>query len=235
MNCDLVFEVLTRGPFPSGEPTDASVERHLARCHECRRLAEALRPAVELFHEALADDEDARSLPGYYGAAVAEETSSAAILTAAAWAGRPAMEAPALRSRTRRWRGPQFAAVAQLLGGAGLGAALCLAVAFLFTSASRPERNFGVAASQPGLLSARAASPDEVRNVLASLQLPLACIGVDSDRKPASSKDDRLPSHSAGELLCCTHCHNASESHRPAVSAVALLQREACGACHRWQ
>ena len=66
MNCDQVFEVLTRGPFPTGGTSDAPVERHLRACHDCRNLAEALRPAVNLFHETLAQEESAE-LPGYNG------------------------------------------------------------------------------------------------------------------------------------------------------------------------
>jgi hypothetical protein len=63
--CDHVFDILTRAPFPSGDGEDAVVERHLASCHECRRLAEALRPAVNLFHEALQEEQG--TLPVYAG------------------------------------------------------------------------------------------------------------------------------------------------------------------------
>src|SRR5688572_25998475 len=66
VNCDQVFEVLTRGPFPTGEQTDEAVELHLAACHECRQMAEALRPAVALLHEAVSKEE-ALELPGYQG------------------------------------------------------------------------------------------------------------------------------------------------------------------------
>jgi len=66
LNCDQVFEVLTRGPFPTGEPQDEAVERHLRACHECRQLAEALRPAVALMHEAVSSEE-AEQLPEYQG------------------------------------------------------------------------------------------------------------------------------------------------------------------------
>jgi len=66
MNCDRVFDVLTRGPFPTGAASDAAVERHLGHCAECRRLATALRPAVELFEEAI-HPEDSRGLPSYWG------------------------------------------------------------------------------------------------------------------------------------------------------------------------
>ena len=67
MTCDDVFDVLTRGPFPSGAAEqDEHVERHLVGCQECRRLATALRPAVELFQEAI-DPAESLGLPGYRG------------------------------------------------------------------------------------------------------------------------------------------------------------------------
>jgi len=72
MNCDQVFDILTRGPFPAGEPSDEAVEWHLEGCDSCSRLAEALRPAVELLHEAIVDDE-AEALPGYSGRLAFEE------------------------------------------------------------------------------------------------------------------------------------------------------------------
>ena len=66
MDCDQVFMVLTRGPFPTGEPWDEEVEAHLETCGDCWRLAEALRPALEVFQEAVPPAES-RELPGYWG------------------------------------------------------------------------------------------------------------------------------------------------------------------------
>ena len=66
VSCDQVFDVLTRGPFPTGAASDEGVEQHLRACHECRQLAEALRPAVALMHEAVSA-EQAIDLPGYQG------------------------------------------------------------------------------------------------------------------------------------------------------------------------
>lgn len=66
MNCDQVFNVLTRGPFPTGAPDDAEVEGHLADCPSCWEFAEALRPAVDVFEEAVLPAES-RDLPGYWG------------------------------------------------------------------------------------------------------------------------------------------------------------------------
>ncbi len=82
MDCDQVFMILTRGPFPTGEPWDEQVEEHLEKCADCWRLAEALRPALEVFQEAVPPAES-RDLPGYWGdarpaaAAVAELTEIA--------------------------------------------------------------------------------------------------------------------------------------------------------------
>ncbi len=64
IDCDGVFEILTQAPFPTGGPNDDDIENHLRVCHDCRCLAEALRPAVGLIHESLANDEQ---LPRYDG------------------------------------------------------------------------------------------------------------------------------------------------------------------------
>lgn len=66
MDCDRVFMILTRGPFPTGESWDEEVEAHLESCGDCWRLAEALRPALEVFQEAVPPAEG-RDLPGYWG------------------------------------------------------------------------------------------------------------------------------------------------------------------------
>jgi hypothetical protein len=66
MECEQVFKILTSGPFPTGEPWDEQVEAHLESCAECWRLAEALRPALEVFQEAVPPAES-RDLPGYWG------------------------------------------------------------------------------------------------------------------------------------------------------------------------
>lgn len=66
MDCDQVFMILTRGPFPTGESWDELVEAHLETCGDCWRLAEALRPALEIFQEAVPPSEG-RDLPGYWG------------------------------------------------------------------------------------------------------------------------------------------------------------------------
>lgn len=68
IHCDEVFDILTRGPFPTGAPSDGIVEAHLNHCDGCRQLAEALRPAIELLQEAISPEES-DGLPRYGGAA----------------------------------------------------------------------------------------------------------------------------------------------------------------------
>jgi hypothetical protein len=85
--------ILTRGPFPTGEPWDEEVESHLETCSECWQLAEALRPALEVFQEAVPPAEG-RDLPGYWGdarpaSAVMAEISRATARTALAAGVRP--------------------------------------------------------------------------------------------------------------------------------------------------
>src|SRR5262249_50288232 len=92
LNCDQVFDVLTRGPFPTGAASDESVEQHLRACHECRQLAEALRPAVALMHEAIAEDE-VLDLPGYHGSLPQISLRPATI----------ARSGNSRHSRSRRW------------------------------------------------------------------------------------------------------------------------------------
>jgi hypothetical protein len=66
MDCDQVFRILTRGPFPTGEAWDEQVEAHLECCADCWKLAEALRPALEVAQESIPPAEG-RNLPGYWG------------------------------------------------------------------------------------------------------------------------------------------------------------------------
>lgn len=97
MDCDQVFNVLTRGPFPSGSPEDPYVQHHLECCQSCWRIAEALRPAEHLFQEAVPPSES-RDLPGYWGDSTPPGVTVARI---AAEASRTVV-APSPRPQVRR-------------------------------------------------------------------------------------------------------------------------------------
>jgi hypothetical protein len=93
MDCDQVFMILTRGPFPTGELWDEDVEAHLETCGDCWRLAEALRPALEVFQEAVPPAES-RDLPGYWG----DARPAAAVVSEIT---RPVMRLAVARDRRR--------------------------------------------------------------------------------------------------------------------------------------
>lgn len=110
MDCDQVFNTLTRGPFPSGNPDDALVEEHLETCIECWRLAEALRPADDIFQEAVPPAES-RNLPGYWGdttppsvvmARISQRAARSATATAIRQTAVP-LAPPASQERVAKW------------------------------------------------------------------------------------------------------------------------------------
>lgn len=205
MNCDQVFDILTRGPFPTGCDSDAAVELHLQACYDCRQLAEALRPAVELFHESIDEDELA-DLPGYHGCVGLTEHSSTRVQTHAwakkslpRWAGGPS-------HRRATWQVVSAVLLAGVLAG-------------LMISVGPPGT-----AMRPGspTLSPRVTPNAALR--LARLQLPTSCRSL--DREAADQATD------TGVYQCCTHCHTADREE--ATSQVSLAMAiDNCWSCHR--
>lgn len=247
MNCDQVFDVLTRGPFPTGDASDADVELHLAGCHECRQLAEALRPAVALFHEAIAIDQ-VGDLPGYHGRlpcasspASPPPRESANRMTVVPWAVDAALRqislvTPAERSVSpwRRWMTPgMWRVAAAVVLGVALGAILRMmdTPADAPSVAESPQTPITLNVAAGGRL--KAAAP--ARRQLAMLGLPAACLG-DDDEKNVST-DRAAAGHSAAaaigaNLVCCTECHTAGgEQSVPQVSLARLTS--SCLICHQ--
>ncbi len=208
MNCDRVFEILTAGPFPSGQPHDAYVESHLLVCHDCRQLAEALRPALELFHESI-DPNEVCDLPGYHGSlgvATRNELPMTGTLSAPHRRTRRVTR-PRLLSGTR----PMFL---QFVSAVAIGMLLCYVV-------SRFELGTPPPASPVVLASAVEAHMPSVAGHLSlvSLKLPTGCYR--SDKKPGAS---RATNH------CCIECHSSRSPADANVQPVVLAK--SCSACH---
>lgn len=202
MNCDDVFDVLTRGPFPTGAASDAGVERHLAACSDCRQLAEALRPAIALFEEALGA-EQARDLPGYWGdlppAAIREP--AIAVTTAAA----PVAGAiPRRHGFARRASGTWRYAAALIVGLATAGAGIGLGWPENVTNADY-------------LVAAACITP-------LSQDAPQSSI----DR---ATHVRRISAAEVGRLQCCTDCHAADRKQSLSTPAVAQILLT-CNLCH---
>ncbi len=228
MNCDQVFDILTRGPFPTGTPCDSGVEAHLAACPECHRLAEALRPALELFQEAIGGDES-RELPGYW-CAVATNRKPPAVSFAEETA--PA-EAPAPAT----WRRATITRHWSALAMWRLAAVLALGVALGSLAGSRAMLVGGGAPPPASGSTATAASPgDERPAISAADRMQLAALPDDCYAHPpvagpryTENKHQVLATADLSNLECCTKCHNATSTRRPTALAVVT---QSCKMCH---
>ncbi len=198
MNCDIAFDLLTRGPFPTGDAdTDAALERHLAACHDCRRLAEAMRPAVDLWHEVLADDE-ADALPSYEGRLPVVAGEGAVVVR----------ERPTVARETRpttpvRTRPTVLALAAVCIAGVMIGAGL--------VSLQR---------GQPA--SGNGARPTAALQLLDDSHADrLVALGTADDCRPTFT----VAGTSRGVWQCCSHCHqpNAEPEARPVALAKSCL------------
>lgn len=247
MNCDQVFDILTRGPFPTGESCDERVERHLLACPDCRRLAAALQPAVELFEEAVTPEES-RELPGYWGElfATANESSTARVQPAkrVLTALRPSRERT-IEEATSRWSFVwRFAAV--LLLGACLGAMLRGLdleehAARLAAGGSEPPKVQAapVAAEQPEETPLLPAARTRQRGSLVhSLGMATACLKLVSWEPAAltvhldSDAPNLMAEVELSSMSCCTECHSATSQVRVA-EPVALNVSRSCMLCHQ--
>jgi hypothetical protein len=228
-NCDQVFDVLTRGPFPTGDECDAAVDAHLEQCLECRRLADALRPAVELFEAVLPDE--SRCLPGY--------RRSSPPIVGNALGGVPESstddlpwpsDAGAEVTRTRSPSRPIFAPAAARDDALRLAAALLLGLAMGSLLLKSPG---GPAPRTPGITLAvwKTHSQAVPRDVLLSLRFAEACwktplttaLGLSAAGEPADN-DSLL-------LACCTLCHSASSEAAAAQVEISHLVAS-CRVCH---
>jgi hypothetical protein len=228
LDCDKVFEILTRGPFPAGGAEDVHVERHLSICHECRQLAEALRPAVGLFHEALEYDAS-HTLPAYQG-----------VLTAATSRYRdfgsmdvtervpPEVEASAKQIRFL----PSFHDSSSHLVAVPL---IIIAVLAVLWSPLRRALTDHLPAGglSPTSVAAAFRPDDDGLRLLNSISVPLACFNVSGSAdgsRDGQSTLGPLPVV-ADRYLCCTQCHSAASPHRPPIDQIAAVVG-ACRGCH---
>jgi hypothetical protein len=225
MNCDQVFDVLTRGPFPTGSPSDHEVELHLLDCNDCRQLAEALRPAIELFEEAVTIEES-RTLPGYWGSL---HTSSDGKIALAEPLGAPRrlsnrlLTVAAERATEIDW----WRLSAAVLLGVLLGS--------WFRSGGSAEPTLMGSNSQ--------ASAGQIDlGALGAMKLPAACREKTRPEPPdvAELGWERRPSELSTKVAmtdyaCCTQCHR-SEGHQARAHLVsrmgAALIAQSCQACH---
>lgn len=239
IQCDDVFDILTRGPFPAGLESDAAVEHHLRCCHDCRQLAEALRPAVALFHECLSEDE-ADQLPEYHGRATPLTQPFARRLPQTiAEVQLPADRVPRHHhSRAQRW-----VMLIQGFIATALTAAIVLMVVNLGVSMRDLRPGGPPNRMQAGAIgvSSELSHPEAARQLLA-LQMPAACwFDQKFPRLPASGPIEQQLALALekSEIACCTRCHAESkDAPRAATKSAAAAHQfatltKSCLICHK--
>ena len=235
MNCDQVFDILTRGPCPTGTSCDGPVEAHLSECDECHRLAEALRPAIELFQEAV-DPEESRDLPGYW-CAVSTERQHADRQTSE-------RQSPALsyareiepRAVSPHYDPPVAAQASMALGMWRMAAMLAVGVTVGTLLAARGFDGFDW--PPQGIVAALAPAPEEPSPQVSRgdwmelASLHAACYSRRPDPAPRYRlRDDQLlASANLENLSCCSGCHNAGSDKVPSTATRTVAR--SCQHCH---
>jgi hypothetical protein len=246
IDCNEVFDILTRGPFPSGGEHDEAVEHHLRSCHDCRQLAEALRPAVELFHECLSEQE-AKALPEYHGQVVPldqplRESLFRALPRDIAEVRLDSHDgAMPSRSQSRQrdaYRGSRTALLLQGLIGMALTAAIVLTVISLGMSVRNMDRQPGVRGPSELALVPVVSGTEAARRIL-SWQLPGECV-FDRLRETAAGgslvegatlEQQLALAWEARTIECCMGCHHASQDLVGSQRLIATMQNS-CIVCH---
>lgn len=233
IHCDEVFDILTRGRFPSGSESDPAVEHHLRCCHDCRQLAEALRPAVEMFHECMSAEEVAE-LPEYHGEVTPLTQPFARRLPHSI---DEVKLPPEITPRHDHERAQRWAILLQGFIATALTAAIVMLVVN-FGSSLRSLKPDSTIPSSPHIASATS-YPEAARQLL-SLKLPTACW---LDQKFPRLDDGAPDAHELAlalekhEIACCTRCHYSAKSPAAKVPSpveiqVAALQQN-CLICHK--
>lgn len=203
--CDDVFDVLTRGPFPTGQhETDMPIERHLTVCHSCRDLAEALRPATDMLASGQSETAEADfSLPVF----LAGDST------------------PSHRCITDQPERPTTDIVAAVRGPL-IGLALCLMIV-LAVQGNWSHGASGSGNSQPTSSSYASASAGGGANLTDLLAGPNICslVSVDAAFKNQGTDNElisNLAEHKFSAAHCCSQCHHADSEKAKAHKAVSL-------------
>jgi hypothetical protein len=232
MNCEEVFVILTRGPFPSGARSDAAVEAHLQVCPDCQRLAAALRPNDRGLQETI-ESEDTRALPGYWGNLLGSSSDLAISLTDTV--GYPRAQRIGLATRQQLSRAKNLN-IGQFAAAVALGIVLAAALRTLVTvHAPLPgggDPGIGMLIQEPAGLEPSHRAP--VLSVPANfnsdfcpgkIQIPLDPLPL-AEKSPMPLGD----SLAGRSRQCCTQCHH---SHGTPISSAAMLSfQQRCIECH---
>ena len=232
MNCEEVFVILTRGPFPSGARSDAAVEAHLQICPDCQRLAAALRPNDRGLQETL-ESEDTRALPGYWGNLLGSSSDLAISLTDTV--GYPRAQRLGISPHQTFSRGKNLN-IGQFAAAVALGIVLAAALRTLVTvHAPMPGGgNPGMGMLMQGPIGQEPSHSAPMLPVPTNFNADF-CPGKSPIPLDPLSLDEKSPiplgdSPSGWSRVCCTQCHHV---HGTPISSAAMGSfQQRCIECH---
>ena len=202
LTCDEVFDHLTRAPFPSGEATDRCVDEHLRVCHECRQMAEALRPATDLFQEVMSDDQR-RRLPAYRGQLIATMTRGSNAATVESSTTEFTAWNPVAMGRASRHQQWYFLPA--------LALALLLMAAIL-----QGPGSFGNSSNSIPVAGATHEANQTMTCMMAGFALPTDCLprSLVGPPHPTSDKPATQPAGAIQPMSACLNCHGIGPNGR---------------------
>lgn len=222
VDCDFVFDILTRGPFPSDDTPSEPIEQHIATCADCQKLADALRPATNLFHEALSDDER-KSLPEFRDDSLVVIRQSIVDAVFEQHTGR----AERIERLCRKWLSPALVLIPV--------AAACLLMTLgtsLFSGAPNDSDESTSFDQLVTSIPAQCITPMSWNSEKANQANCAACHEIRP--QPNTQSNSELTYH------CCTVCHfssiaerKAGHHHQPKKKIDLVQLSSACKTCHQ--
>lgn len=204
MNCDDAFDTLTSGPVELSASTSRELVEHLEECASCRELAEALRPATHLLHEALPCHHD---LPQV----LAEDDEVVLrIMRQVHTTTRPPAQG--------YWRATT---------AAGLATVACALLVFM---APWWSSGHGGAGRDLREQLADFGAPRVCFQTISNHDVTSHLSSTNCNDCHIDKEADQLGAHCSLTIACCTTCHAATAPTAPRVPAQQLLA--ACGSCH---
>jgi hypothetical protein len=219
-------EIIRELASDDGTPCDEPLEAHLGECGECRRLAEALRPALELFQEAVAPEES-RDLPGYWCAAASDGPRASVSYAPEVEPLQPRRRSAPPGAASRRTVGRTAWRMAAMLAlGVTLGS-MAGARWLLDSSAwSGHGSNTSVAPLAPRVEEPRWTITERMELGM----LPAACFRSEPAGLSETSERHQLATIGLETLGCCSGCHHAASDAAPRTATAKVVQ--SCQLCH---
>lgn len=256
VSCDDVFDRLTQGPFPgptvarTEEQNDVAVQRHIDACHECRMLAEGLRPAVSWIHESL-EAPAVAALPSYRSLGEASKVDSDRDKHTERRVSERANQQPWLHNsvqKNRKARGSRSPfSFLQGLSLLVLSVAFAAVMAGLFQQVVQVDNRDTSSLALAAPLSDGTPSAEGIA-ILERLGIQPVCFEPQNANAESAANDHQNfeeavfvaatsgehehSSEAGSRFHCCTDCHQASAAKEKSVEVSATLMAQSCAVCH---